>query len=321
MDEGNTVIDNSKAGELVENNSQWHPLFSFDSVPGNLSISAVPLTAQTVAQATAATIADPDFLDHDEGETEDEANEDMDFFTDDVDEAFEAFEALDEEDEAQLAAFALESSIPEPIPQAHAAETMSSLTEDEQPVFEQIELEQLLSNDDFISDTEETDLPDLEEAPSAPQTDQQMLEGNAYLHHSLDQIAADHLRSNTSRPPPPIPSSRERDPPVPIHHPASRPRHSPFQPPPDLPTRHPPLPLPHLPHHPILLFPLPTDPSPLPPSPPSKNAPRLQPPLPHGTPQHDLPDSRTRPRHHRQPGRSRGRLELDAVGRKEAGRV
>ena len=168
MDEGSTLIDNSKAGELVENNSQWHPGFStLGSVPGNPSIGTIPPTPQAIAQATAATLADPDFLDHDEGETEDEMDEDMDE-TDDVDDAFDE-DALDDDEEAQLAAFALESSINEPTSQAHTADAISYLTE----------VEQILSNDDFISAAAYSETPGLEEVSSASQTDRQTLGGNA----------------------------------------------------------------------------------------------------------------------------------------------
>ena len=176
VDEGNTLVDNSKAGELVENNSQWHPGFStLGSVPGNLSIGMVPPIPHGVAQGTA--VADPDFLDHDEGETEDEADEDMDeldVVNDDSDEAALAAEeaALAAEEAAQLAAFALESSANGPIPQAYTADAISYLSE----------VEHILSNDSFISDAEDSDIADFEEMlseGSASQTDQQMLEGNA----------------------------------------------------------------------------------------------------------------------------------------------
>ena len=168
MDEGNALIDNSKAGELFENSSQWHPgLSTLGSVPGNLSIGTIPPNLQAVAQATAATIVDPDILVHDEGETDDEADEDMDE-VDDVDDTFDE-DVLDEEEEAQLAAFRLESSINKPIPQTTEADAISYPTE----------IEQILSNDNSISDAEDSNLPDLVEGPSAPQTDQQMLEGNA----------------------------------------------------------------------------------------------------------------------------------------------
>ena len=181
MDEGSTLIDNSKAGELVENNSQWHPGFStLGSISGTLSLSVVAPAPQAVAQATA--VADSGFPDHDEGETEDEADEDIDEF-DDVDDAFDedalaeetlaeetlAEEALAEEEAAQLAAFALVSSANEPIPQAYPADADSYLSE----------VEHILSDDSFISDAGDSDTPDLEEMASAPQTDQQMLEGKA----------------------------------------------------------------------------------------------------------------------------------------------
>ena len=172
------MIDNSKAGELVENNSQWHPGFStLGSVPGNLSIGNLPPTPQAIAQATAATLADTDFLDHDEGETEDEVDEDMDEI-DDVDDAFDE-DALDDEEEAQLAAFALESLINEPNPQTHTADGFSYLTE----------VDQISSNDDFISAAAYSETPGPEEVSSASQTDQQTLQGNALLHHRSDQLA------------------------------------------------------------------------------------------------------------------------------------
>ena len=139
-------------------------------MPGTLSLSVVAPAPQAVSQATA--VADSDFPDHDEGETEDEADEDMDEF-DDVDDAFDeealAEEALAEEEAAQLAAFALVSSANEPIPQAYPADADSYLSE----------VEHILSDDSFISDAGDSDTPDLEEMASAPQTDQQMLEGKA----------------------------------------------------------------------------------------------------------------------------------------------
>ena len=149
-DEGNALIDNSEAGELVENNSQWHPAFSdIGSVPGNPSIGTVPPTTQTVAQATAATIADPDFLDDDEGETDDQADEDIDEI-DDVDDAFDE-DALDDEEEDLLAASSWDPS----------------------------EVEHMLSNHNYISsDSQDSVIPDLEEVPSEPLTYQQLLEGN-----------------------------------------------------------------------------------------------------------------------------------------------
>ena len=179
MDEGSTLIDNSKAGELVENNSQWHPGFStLGSVPGSLSIGTLPPTPQAIAQATAATLAETDLLDSDEeAEMEDEVDEDMDEI-DDVDDAFDE-DALDDEEEAQLAAFALESSINEPNPQAHTADPFSYLTE----------VEQILSNDDFISAAAYSETPGLEEVSSASQTDQQRLQGNASPHRRSDQPA------------------------------------------------------------------------------------------------------------------------------------
>ena len=150
IDEGNALIDNSEAGELIENNSQWHPGFSdIGSVPGNPSIGTVPPTTQTVAQATAVTIADLDFLDDDEGETDDETDEDIDEI-DDVDDAFDE-DALDEEEEDLIAASTWEAS----------------------------EVEHIFSNQNFISsNSEDSELPDLEEVPSESLTYQQLLEGN-----------------------------------------------------------------------------------------------------------------------------------------------
>ena len=174
VDKRNTLIDNSKAGELVENNSQWHPGFSnIGSVPGYPSFVTVPPTPQTIAQASAPTIADPEFLGHDESETEDEADEDMDDI-DDVDDAID-FGALDDEDDAQAAAFALQSLINGPTPQAHTTDGIS--------FFQQAE--QMSSDDDFNSGAAYSGMPDLEVASPAPETDEQMLKGIVYLNHKF----------------------------------------------------------------------------------------------------------------------------------------
>ena len=178
LEKGNILIDNSKAGELLENNSQWHPGFSnIGSVPGNPPTVTVPPTPQTIAQASAAMIADPDFLDHDESESEDEADEDMDEI-DEVDDSFDA-NLLNNVDEAQFAAFALQSMTNGPTPQAHTANAISYF----------LEADQISSDSDSDSGAAYSGMPDLEVAPSAPETDEQTQKGIAYLHHNSDQLA------------------------------------------------------------------------------------------------------------------------------------
>ena len=163
MDEQNTLINNSEAGELIENNSQWHPGFStLGSVPGTHSTGTLPPTLEPTAQASAASIADQDFLTEDEAEVEDEADEEMDEI-DDVDDAFDE-DAMDDDEEADSTAFEV-TSTNEANPQSLLAAIST-------------EVDHLLSDDNLFSEAEDSELPELEEMFVAQQTDQQTAEGN-----------------------------------------------------------------------------------------------------------------------------------------------
>ena len=184
MDESNTLIDNSEVGELVHNNSQWHPGFSaLGSVPGVLPTgTAAPATVQ----ATAITTADPD-LDMDD-QVEDETDEEMDEMDDLVDEDDEDDEddlddedSLDEDEDADLMALG-------------AAVTVgAALMVD--PTLDAAEVGQLFSDEDIITDDDDSDLPDLEEVPMAEQTGQPAPEGKEQLQRHSFWLANTRLRS------------------------------------------------------------------------------------------------------------------------------
>ena len=163
MEESSTLIDNSEAGELVQNNSQWHPGFSaLSSVPGMAPTHAVPLILQTTGQAPAATNADQAAWIEDE--TEDEADEEMDEV--DVDgfdaNVLENIVALGEfVNEANLQPYAVEAGPSDPL--SHTLDPTGT--------------EHLLSDGSTVSEDEDSDLLDLENVPGAHQADQQMAEG------------------------------------------------------------------------------------------------------------------------------------------------
>ena len=163
MNESSTLIDNSEAGELVQNNSQWHPGFSaLGSVPGMAPTHAVPLILQTTGQAPAATNADQAVWIEDE--IEDEVDEEMDEI--DVDgfdaNVLENIAALEEfVNEANLQPYAVEAGPSDPL--SHTLDPT--------------ETEHLLSDGSTVSEDEDSDLPDLGNVPGAHQADQQMVEG------------------------------------------------------------------------------------------------------------------------------------------------
>ena len=152
VDENNTLIDNSEAGELVHNNSQWHPGFSaLGSVPGVLPTATLPPTFQPAMQAEAATT--PDEEPENEGDDVDEEDEEMDdddnfndAFDEDLDEGGAAIE------EASVVDLNLQPPAPggvSPNPLHHASEV---------PEFVSFQ-----SNEDSTLSEEESDLLDLEE--------------------------------------------------------------------------------------------------------------------------------------------------------------
>ena len=157
MDEGSTLIDNSKARDSG--------FSSLGSVPANPFI----ITPQIAALTAALSHADPGLpaMTHDEGETEDEEDEDMDE-VDEVDDAFDA-DALDNEEEAQLAASASELSANETNSQAHTADPFPPPTDGEY----------VLVNGVFVNAALFSSMPDLVSLSSSSETDQQTLEGNA----------------------------------------------------------------------------------------------------------------------------------------------
>lgn len=115
-----------------------------------LSTGTLPPALQTAGQAAAIT-ADQDVEIEDEAEDEDEADEDMDE-TDNLDDAFDE-DALDEDGDA--------------IPPNVLSHTLDAA-----------EVDHLISDESSIPESEDSDLPDLEEIPVTDQTDQQTTEGN-----------------------------------------------------------------------------------------------------------------------------------------------
>ena len=165
MDESNTLIDCSEAGELVHNNSQWHPGFSaLGSVPGTVPNGTMPPALETAVQATAVTVADQDLETEDEAEeeAEDQAGEEMDE-TDNFDDAYDE-DALNEGEEVD----------PTNVSGVDQGTTSNQLSH----IPDATEAEQLLPNESPLSGIEDSDLPDLEEIPVADQIDQQTTEGN-----------------------------------------------------------------------------------------------------------------------------------------------
>ncbi|KAL9067824.1 MAG: hypothetical protein Q9161_006642 [Pseudevernia consocians] len=147
-----------QAGELVHNNSQWHPGFSaLGSVPGVLPTGTIPPVPQTAVPAVAGTPVDQD-LEIGE-EDEDEADEEMD----------DIASLNDASDADSLDATALEPTFPNQL----------SYTLDA------VEVEQLLPGENSALEDGDFDLPDLEEVPEADQINQQTSQGNEKLKHDL----------------------------------------------------------------------------------------------------------------------------------------
>lgn len=172
MDESNTLIDNSEAGELVPDNSQWHPGFSaLGSVPGMLPTGTLHPTLQTVAQAGAGTTPDED--PESEIDAEDEEDEEMD----DDDNLVNFDDALEEDALGGFVAPTGEGldvniGVQPPAPEIYPPNPLSHPPEAP-------EFESSLSNEDSTLSEEDSDLPDLEEIPAEDQNEQQMNQGNA----------------------------------------------------------------------------------------------------------------------------------------------
>lgn len=170
MDESNTLIDNSEAGELVHDNSQWHPGFSaLGSVPGMLPNGTLPPTLQTATQAGAGTTPDED--PESEIDAEDEEDEEMDD-DDNLDDAFED-DALGGIVAPTGGGSAVNIGLQPPAPEIFPPNPSSHPPDAP-------ELESLLSNEDSTLLDEDSDLPDLEEIPVEDQNEQQMNEGNSH---------------------------------------------------------------------------------------------------------------------------------------------
>ena len=154
MDESNTLIDNSEVGELVHDNSQWHPGFSaLGSVPGVLPAGmATPATVQ----ATENTSTDQG-LEMDD-QADDETDEEMDDLDDEDDD-----DTPDEDEEANL------------MLTGSAVTVGAALMVD--PTLDAADVGQLFSNEDITTEDDYSDLPDLEEDPMAEQTGQPAPEG------------------------------------------------------------------------------------------------------------------------------------------------
>lgn len=170
MDESNTLIDNSEAGELVHNNSQWHPgLSALGSVPAVLATGTIPPVPQTAVPTAAGTPVDQD-LEIGE-EDEDEADEEIDDIASLNDASDE--DALDEGEEADVTALG-EALLAEPTFANQLSYTLDAA-----------EVEQLLPDENSTLEDEDSDLPDLEDVPVADQTNEQTTQGNEKLKNDL----------------------------------------------------------------------------------------------------------------------------------------
>ncbi|CAD6579299.1 MAG: hypothetical protein ASARMPREDX12_009120 [Alectoria sarmentosa] len=165
VDGSSAVIDNLQAGELVHNNSQWHPGDSaLGSVPGLLPTGMITPALQTPIQTAAATSADQNLETEDEAEVDEEMDE-----IDNLDAAFDE-DALDEGEEAD--APASEEAL---LVDIFGVNVPSQLAQ----ILDAVEVEQLLSDENSAWEDEDYHLPDLEELSVAEQTDQQTSEAAA----------------------------------------------------------------------------------------------------------------------------------------------
>ena len=227
MDESNTLIDNSEVGELIHDNSQWHPGFSaLGSVPGVLPTgTATPATVQ----ATGITATDSDL------EMDDQADDETDEEMDETD----ATDGLDDEDDED---FPDENEEADLMASGAAVTVGGALTVD--PTLDAPDVGQLFSNDGITTDDDDSDLPDLEEVPSAEQTGQPAPEGKGTASSHAYCLANSPVRSGTSALEELISKRREKHRSFLGHHTRQdlpefyRP---PFQPPSNGRQRHPPL--------------------------------------------------------------------------------
>ena len=182
------MIDNSEAGELVQNNSQWHPGFSaLGSVPGMLPNGTLPPTPQTATQAGAD--ASPDEDSEFEIDAEDEEDDEMDD-DDDLDDAFEE-DALGGIVAPTGGGSVVNIGLQPPATEISPPNPLSPTPEP--PDFS------LVSNEDSTLSEEDSDLPDLEEIPVEDQNEQQMNEGNAHTEQYSFRLTNARTRSGRRR--------------------------------------------------------------------------------------------------------------------------
>ena len=304
------MIDNSQAGELVHNNSQWHPGDSaLGSMPGSLPTGTITPALQTPMQTAAATPADQNL----ETENEAEVDEEMDEI-DNLDAAFDE-DALDEGEgtdapasEEALLVDIFGVNLPNQLSQTLGA----------------AEVEQLLSDENNVWEDEDSDLPELEEISVAEQTDQQTSEGNEQHQYNLLWLTNTSLRSSRRRVEDSISRIQEAHRSALGHHKRqspSGPHQSTFQPATNGRKRYPLVwrhPFRCRPEIPTISIPQPRA---LPTSVEPKNASWLRIPLPNGASQHDRPNPRTGCRCDRKPSRPCGHFDDDKMGGSKAFRL
>ena len=301
------MIDNLQAGELVHNNSQWHPGDSaLGSVPGLLPTGMITPALQTPIQTAAATSADQNLETEDEAEVDEEMDE-----IDNLDAAFDE-DALDEGEEAD--APASEEAL---LVDIFGVNVPSQLAQ----ILDAVEVEQLLSDENSAWEDEDYHLPDLEELSVAEQTDQQTSEGNEQLQYNfiwLTNISLSCSRRRLEDPISRIQEAHRSDLGHRKRQNPSGPHQSTFQPAPNGRKRYPLVwrhPFRCRPEMPTISIPQPRA---LPTSVEPKNASWLRRPLPNGASQHDRPNSRTGCRSDRKPSRPCGYLDDDKMGGSKA---
>lgn len=194
MDESNTLIDNSEAGELVHNNSQWHPGFSaLGSVPGMLPTETLTPTLQTVAQAGPNTIPDEDpesEIDtvNEEYDEMDEEMDDEDSFDDDAFEEGtldEGVTALGTTSDISISFQPTAPGITPPDPLSHTPDAPENAS--------------LPLNETLTLSSDDSDLPDLEDESVEDPHEQQTTEGNPRTPFVFVRLANPHVLSGPPR--------------------------------------------------------------------------------------------------------------------------
>ncbi len=162
----NTLINNSEAVGLVQDNSQWHPgWITLSSVPPN-GVAGPDL--QTVVQVPAAPTTDQDLQIEDE---EVEADEEMT----DINEIDDSSDGDSPDGVGEVDIMAFEAAVLSE-PNSLAAEAASS--NPLPPTLNPAEVEPLLSDElSSSSEDDDSEITDLEEMPLADETEQQAVEG------------------------------------------------------------------------------------------------------------------------------------------------